>query len=338
MGRCRPRCRRADVHARVRRERVRDVLATSRTSTSSAVVEWGIPAAFALAIVLDGVRSIALRRWRDGPLAAAALGGTRRRDVPEQRRLRRRVPRRRGARDGRRVHAPARACPRDLTTQMLRVRAHRAGRGARRSGHSCVMRPSGAACGRPRRPHRDEAPYRSARLLRDDRAAPPARLLRVWPGGPAAARGGAIPRGVEFLNQALRLHPYHPGLHRLGRAPADRRSARNRSGGLEYSLAMKGRCGLTRCSTRSSRRCRGRRCRGRDPDGLRLTRRRPQVAHRARARRRRRALAGPRARPKTHDLGLLDELYALAIARNDLDVALRRRSTRMQQANTRRRR
>jgi O-antigen ligase len=40
-----------------------------------AVVEWGIPGALALAVVLGWCILTALRKWRDGPLAAAAIGG-----------------------------------------------------------------------------------------------------------------------------------------------------------------------------------------------------------------------------------------------------------------------
>ncbi len=40
----------------------------------SAVVEWGVPAAFALGVVLIWCTWAALRRWRDGPLVAGALG------------------------------------------------------------------------------------------------------------------------------------------------------------------------------------------------------------------------------------------------------------------------
>jgi O-antigen ligase len=40
-----------------------------------AVVEWGIPGAIVLAIPLAWLGLLAIRRWRDGPLAAASLGG-----------------------------------------------------------------------------------------------------------------------------------------------------------------------------------------------------------------------------------------------------------------------
>ena len=40
-----------------------------------AVVEWGIPVALALALVLGWCIVTGLRKWRDGPLAAAAIGG-----------------------------------------------------------------------------------------------------------------------------------------------------------------------------------------------------------------------------------------------------------------------
>jgi O-antigen ligase len=39
-----------------------------------AVVEWGIPGAAAMALVLGWLALVAVRRWRDGPLAAGALG------------------------------------------------------------------------------------------------------------------------------------------------------------------------------------------------------------------------------------------------------------------------
>ena len=40
-----------------------------------AVVDWGIPGAIALALAVGWVGVAAIRRWRDGPLASAALGG-----------------------------------------------------------------------------------------------------------------------------------------------------------------------------------------------------------------------------------------------------------------------
>ena len=40
-----------------------------------AVVEWGIPGAIAIALCLAWLSVVALRRWREGPLVAAAFGG-----------------------------------------------------------------------------------------------------------------------------------------------------------------------------------------------------------------------------------------------------------------------
>ncbi|HEX4492968.1 MAG TPA: O-antigen ligase family protein [Acidimicrobiia bacterium] len=40
-----------------------------------AVIDWGIPGAIALALAFGWIGVVALRRWRDGPLAAAGLGG-----------------------------------------------------------------------------------------------------------------------------------------------------------------------------------------------------------------------------------------------------------------------
>ncbi|MGN6108725.1 MAG: O-antigen ligase family protein, partial [Kofleriaceae bacterium] len=40
-----------------------------------AVVEWGVPGALLLAALLGWLAIVAIRKWRDGPLAAAALGG-----------------------------------------------------------------------------------------------------------------------------------------------------------------------------------------------------------------------------------------------------------------------
>src|SRR5262249_28493945 len=39
------------------------------------VVEWGVPGALALAAAMSWLAIVAIRRWRDGPLAASALGG-----------------------------------------------------------------------------------------------------------------------------------------------------------------------------------------------------------------------------------------------------------------------
>ena len=40
-----------------------------------AVVEWGIPGAIVMAVALGWLALLAIRRWRDGPLVAAGLGG-----------------------------------------------------------------------------------------------------------------------------------------------------------------------------------------------------------------------------------------------------------------------
>ena len=98
-----------------------------------AVIDWGIPGAIVLALALGWVGVVALRRWRDGPLVAAALGGLTTVLVQSNVDFGVEAPRPCRARDDRRRHADVHvgAPPAVELRRADRAAAPRAPRGAR---------------------------------------------------------------------------------------------------------------------------------------------------------------------------------------------------------------
>lgn len=297
----------------------------------SAIVEWGVPAALALALGFGWCLILAIRRWRDGALAAAALGGLA--GVMFQSSV-----------DfgiqllGLAVPVTIVACtllivPLRETSRFTRLRLQRIALIVALVGLAiAVMQPA-------------------ARSLQEDHdwlvaleVPPEASLLEVIERHPLDyfAFGQVAeqsidtpnPRAVAFLNQALALHPSHPGLHRLA-ARLLVANGRKAQAAVEYELAMRGTWRPHMLLTEIIAELPA------TEDAAAaipvdyfapykvlesLTElKREDVSEKWLIR----ILEVP-----THDLALIDDLYELAMARNDVDVALRAATARLEEAHT----
>ncbi len=201
-----------------------------------AVVDWGLPGALLLALAGMFVVTTAIRRWRDGPLAAGALGAI---SVVT-------------------VHSvfdfgleliglaiPTVAVLATLTCASLRevdgraLRIARAGRiglvAACLVGAVALFTPVTTTIAEDHRALRT-ADRLSFAALEDAFARHP---LDYYPYALAAQvliRDGD-PRAVRFLNHAMRLHPTHPALHHTA-ARMLLRSGRAEQAAIEYASAL----------------------------------------------------------------------------------------------------
>jgi hypothetical protein len=202
----------------------------------SAIVEWGVPAAFVLALVLAWAIITAIRRWRDGALAAGALGALA--GVMFQSSVDFGIQLLGIAVPVTIVAATVVVVPLRETSKFRWLRVQR---------WSLVLGLLAAAY---------VVMLPSARTLQEDHDLLDASetpdqgvLLEVIQRHPldyfAFGRSAEQmaetndPRTVPFLNHALILHPSHPGLHRLAArllAAADRKP----QAAVEYGLALSG--------------------------------------------------------------------------------------------------
>jgi hypothetical protein len=297
----------------------------------SAIVEWGVPAAFLLALALAWCTIGAIRRWREGPLAAAALGGLV--GVAFQSSVDFGIQLLGVAVPVTIVACTLQTVPVRETSRLRGLRIRRiAVVAALVVGALLVMRPAARSL---QEDHDDVVQTRTpplGTLLAMIERHP----LDYFAFGKASEQllAAGDPRGVAFLNQAMLLHPFSPGLHRLA-ARMLIAAGRIPQATVEYGLAMNGTAHphplLTEIVATLPR--------AEDaaasipvgyfsPEAIlkSLTElKREDVAERWLARVRD---AG------THDLALVDELYALAMARGDLDVALATAAYRLHEANT----
>jgi O-antigen ligase len=200
-----------------------------------AVVEWGIPGAIAIGLALAWCIISAARRWREGALAAAAIGACAA------------IAFQSSVDFG--VELLGTAVPLTLVastllgvpmreTQSLRVRAMR----------GVLVVALGAAAAVLALPITRSIQEDHDTLTGTTETSPADMLemierhpLDYFAYGEAAAhmlRTGD-PRAPKFLNHSLRLHPTHPGLHRLAARmllASDRRS----QAAVEYALAVQG--------------------------------------------------------------------------------------------------
>lgn len=199
-----------------------------------AVVEWGLPISIALALVAGWFAFLALRRWNEGPLAAAALGA---------------------------LAAIAFQSSVDFAVELLGVaipvvivastlvRAPLVVNGARRRrllglrlASIAGLLAAASLLVTPRTRSIQEDHDQMARYtideLRDSIERHPLDYLAF---GLMASRLAASSdgRSISFLNHALRLHPSHVGLHRLA-ARILILSKRPQQAAVEMALAMKG--------------------------------------------------------------------------------------------------
>lgn len=200
-----------------------------------AVVEWGIPGAIALALALAWCISSAVKRWRSGPLAAAAIGACT--AIAFQSSVDFGV-------ELLGIAVPVVLVATSLLSGPLRearsrkVRWGRAGLLAALAGAAVVLiLPITRGIQEDHdwiSGHRDAGPGD----LRDILQRHPLDYLGYGEAAAALVRAGD-PRAAKFLNHALRLHPTHPGLHRLA-ARLLIASGRRSQAAVEYALALHG--------------------------------------------------------------------------------------------------
>jgi len=203
-----------------------------------AVVEWGVPGAVALGLALAWCIMAGVKRWRDGPLAACAIGACAAMMFQSS------------VDFG--VELLGIGVPLVLVaTTLLGVRLREArptGIVIARGALVAALAGAGLVLALPvtRSVQEDhdrvtagpDATLAESAELREMIERHP---LDYLPFGEAAAvmlRSGD-PRAPKFLNHALTLHPTHPGLHRLAARMliADGRRAQ---GAVEYALALRG--------------------------------------------------------------------------------------------------
>jgi O-antigen ligase/tetratricopeptide (TPR) repeat protein len=217
-----------------------------------AVVEWGVPGAIVLGLLLAWAIFAGVKHWRDGALAAAAIGGCA--AVMFQSSVDFGV-------ELLGVAVPVTLVATTLLGVPLRESRSLATRGARAAlivalvGAAAVLALSitrtiqedhDALTG-DTAPQLAEVSERRSREDQDDRRARAARdvverhPLDYLAFGESAAQmlrtGDA--RAARFLNHALRLHPTHPGLHRLA-ARMLLAAGRRSQAAIEYAHALHG--------------------------------------------------------------------------------------------------
>jgi O-antigen ligase len=200
-----------------------------------AVVEWGVPGAIALGLVLAWCIATAARRWRDGPLAAAAIGACAA------------ILFQSSVDFG--VELLGLAVPVVLiATTLLGVRLRESRAGGIMAVRALVVLALGGAAlvlalpiTRSVQEDHDLLADRPEPPLSELQGAIERHPLDYLAYGQAAAamlRAGD-PRAPKFLNHALRLHPTHPGLHQLA-ARMLIASGRRSQAAVEYALALRG--------------------------------------------------------------------------------------------------
>ncbi|HEX3476621.1 MAG TPA: O-antigen ligase family protein [Kofleriaceae bacterium] len=203
-----------------------------------AVVEWGIPGAVLLGLALAWCIRTAARRWRDGPLAAAAIGACAA------------ILFQSSVDFG--IELLGLAVPVVLiatTVLGVRLRESRA-IGPRLARAGVVVALVGAAAvllapvsrsvqeDHDRLAVAEEPGPGELAALRDAIERHPLDYLAYGETAAVMLRTGD-PRAAKFLNHALALHPTHPGLHRLA-ARMLIASGRRSQAAVEYALALRG--------------------------------------------------------------------------------------------------
>jgi hypothetical protein len=297
----------------------------------SAVVEWGIPGALVLAVVLGWCIVTGLRKWRDGPLAAAAIGGLA--GVMFQSSVDFGVELLGVALPVTIVASTLQLVPLREASRLGSLRLVRALVIVALATSSLVLLSTWTTTLEEEHAAMMAGDYKTV----DQLAAPIGRHpLDYFAFGTAGRMLVAQhdERAGAFLNHALRLHPYQPGLHRFVARLLIRIGAREQAA-LEYSLAMSGAPPHLLLKEIIAE------LPAADEASLAIPIDFPAPdsivgslgeLHRSDIAERwlvRRALDR-----STQDIGLLDMLYKIALGRNDYDVALRAAHARLAIANT----
>ncbi|HEX4417959.1 MAG TPA: O-antigen ligase family protein [Kofleriaceae bacterium] len=200
-----------------------------------AIVEWGVPGGIAILLALAWCIAIAAKRWRDGPLAAAAIGACA--AIMFQNSVDFSV-------ELLGVAVPALLAGTTLLTPGVRETRSVAARGARAA---LVLGLAGAAAlgflpvtRSIQEDHDWLTDNDDATLdqLREVMARHPLDYLAYGKAAALLLRNGD-PQAGKFLNHALALHPTHPGLHRLAARTLIAAGLRSQ-GAVEYALALHG--------------------------------------------------------------------------------------------------
>ncbi len=201
-----------------------------------AIVEWGVPGAIILALLTAWVIVTAIRRWRDGPLAAAALGALA--AVAFQSSVDFGV-------ELLGIAMPATLVATTLATVPVRDRGRVTLVRARRlalvtvlvitavmllSPMTRTLQEDHDALTAQKEPIVEDAHDLIERHPLDYFGYGEVAALMMLTGDPLAAR---------YLNHAMALHPFHPGLHRLA-ARLLIGAGRTKQAAIEYSLALHG--------------------------------------------------------------------------------------------------
>jgi O-antigen ligase len=198
------------------------------------IVEWGIPGAFLLALAFAWCVTRTLRRWRDGPLAAGAIGALT--AILFQSSVDFGI-------ELLGIAVPATIIASTVQLVPLRPSSHPLRDRASRSALVLALLCCAGVLVLPMT--RSIAEDHDAILAMKDPQLPSIRAsierhpLDYYGFGIAAdvqSRAGDI-HAVEYLNQALALHPTHPGLHRLA-ARMLIGNKRYAQAAVEYALAM----------------------------------------------------------------------------------------------------
>jgi O-antigen ligase len=294
------------------------------------IVEWGVPEALAMALVLAWFIITAIRRWRDGPLAAAAFGAIA--GVMFQSSVDFGVELLGLAIPVTIVAATLQVVPIRETSELLGLRLQRGVLIAALFAAAAVLLLSAT---RSVQEDHDDLVAAEAPSLDDLHAAIERHPLDYLAFAQVAANlmQAKNPDAAEFLNHALALHPTHPGLHRL---TARLLSANDRKGqaALEYSLAMNGTGAPHLLLTEILANLPG----ANDAAAAIPLDYRPDTILRSlkeleRADVAERWLVRVVAEP-VPDIRVVDQLYDMATSRNDLDVALHTAKIRLDLAHT----
>lgn len=200
-----------------------------------AVVEWGVPGAAVLGLALAWCMMAAVKRWRDGPLAAAAIGACAA------------ILFQSSVDFG--VELLGLAVPVVLTATTLLGVPLRESRtlGIRVARGAMIAALAGAAVvlvlpiTRSVQEDHDQVtgdPEPSLAELREVIERHPLDYLAYGEAAAVLMHAGDA-RAPRFLNHALRLHPTHPGLHQLA-ARMLIASGRRSQAAVEYALALHG--------------------------------------------------------------------------------------------------
>jgi O-antigen ligase len=295
-----------------------------------AVVEWGVPGAIVLGLLLARCILIAVKRWRDGSLAAAAIGACAA------------ILFQSSVDFG--IELLGLAVPAILVATTLfggPLRESRSlGIRAARGGVVLALAAAAVVLALPatrsiQEDHDWLTGANDAQLgeLREVMERHPLDYLAYGEAAALLLRTGDT-RAAKFLNHALALHPTHPGLHRLA-ARMLIASGRRAQGAVEYALALRGTLApknlvleivtllpeadtaamaLPIDATNRTQILRALYGIGRD-----------DIAERWLLR----VVVGPQ-----HDLSAIDELYGLAMKRHDLPVAEQAARRRLAEAHT----